>query len=130
MGSDIHIHIEIKIAGQWEHYGAPSVDRHYSAFSKMAGVRGSEDDAIALPKGMPDNPTLITEMAFKSLGGDGHSHSWLNSDEIEELNNWFDRVQIRYHSMESWLCTYLNSNGFTHTPEWVEDVRFVFWFNN
>ena len=34
MGTDMHLHIELKIDGRWEHWSAPRIDRNYEFFAK------------------------------------------------------------------------------------------------
>ncbi len=139
MVCDIHLHIEVKIDGQWEHYAAPSVTRHYACFSKMAGVRNADNDIVPIsePKGMPDGVSNITAFSCEHWDGDGHSHSWLDAKEISEFSKWFDETaQSCFYSMENWLSTYLEGNGMDlieypdENPEYIEDIRFVFWFDN
>ena len=118
MACDIHLHIELKHEnGEWHHYGAPDVDRWYALFEKMAGVRGSLDNAISLPKGLPEDASTITKAEFEYWKDEAHSISWLSSDEIIELENWLSA----FYDLEQ------DSNfpvyGYT-------DVRFVFWFDN
>jgi len=40
MSCSIHLHIEVKVDGTWEHYGEPSINSNYQLFEKLAGVRG------------------------------------------------------------------------------------------
>ncbi len=141
MGCDIHLHTEIKVNGKWEHYGNPNVPRNYSLFAKMAGVRGEQDPIVA-PRGMPIEASVITELDYERWYGDGHSHSWLNAEEISELCDWYEeyRKNIGCDFMacsSSRIFGYLFGNywsGFFKYPEdrtpRVEDIRFVFWFDN
>ena len=145
MGCDIHLHIELKIDDVWHHFGAPSVRRDYHLFEKLAGVRGSESVAITPPKGLPSDCSLITQKAAEYWEEDGHSTSWLGVDEIMILEDWLgslptsDNAQFMHNDLEySILHTYLQGNSFTgwkrypedDRPYDVEDVRFVFWFDN
>jgi hypothetical protein len=148
MGCDIHLHIEVKLNGKWEHYGAPNVSRWYLLFEKMAGVRGEPENAISLPKGLPDDLTTLTRYSSERWDGDGHSHSWLGIEEIMLLEDWLktQKSEWRTHSPDASvdlehhvLHTYLFGNSFTGPKRYpeddqsrpgVEDVRFVFWFDN
>lgn len=142
MGCDIHLHIEVKISGVWHHWASPYVKRDYQLFAKMAGVRNCGiTDPISKPKGMPDNPTFTTEFECKRWGADGHSHSWFGFTEIKELavfvkndlrsGQW---LSLEHHILNgSWLC----GNPFAGLKEYpndypkeIEDVRFIFWFDN
>lgn len=146
MGCDIHLHIEVKINGKWEHWGAPSVQRWYELFEKMAGVRGDVRNAISPPKGLPEDMTTLTKLAATYDGKDAHSHSWLGTEEIMQLEDWLKKQargewinDLEHHILHS----YLFGNSFTGHKRYpedskyrldagidVQDVRFVFWFDN
>lgn len=138
MGCDIHLHSEIKVGGKWLHYDQPNCDRNYMLFEKMAGVRGEDSKAIAAPRGLPDDATETTKFEAARWDGDGHSHSWLSAKEIFELAEWYrsafpkDRDNI-WPKWDQWLGGNCYSD-FTRypddAPDGVEDVRFVFWFDN
>lgn len=146
MGCDIHLHTEVKINDKWHHYGAPNVRRNYALFAKMAGVRnGNGIEPIAEPRGIPTDATELTQYDCAHWNGDGHSHSYLTAPEIAELSEWaqsdeqefsFDRPS-KVLFWESDTFGYLFGNdwsGFTKypkdRPEGLEDVRFIFWFDN
>ena len=148
MGCDIHLHIELKIEGKWEHYGCPSIPRSYYLFTKLAGVRASnpEIEPFSEPRGLPDDITLLTKMAVDRDGGDAHSKSWIDSNEIDQLEEWVRTYLIKTwnRSNSNWLdleAHFLHSYCFGNSfagikkypesyPSSVEDVRFVFWFDN
>ena len=144
MGCDIHLHIELKIEGQWHHYAAPSIERWYALFEKMAGVRGETENAIAGPKGLPDDVTLITRRCAEYDEGDAHNHSWLGVKEIVVLEEWCraagekEGFFLKRDLEHSILHTYLLGSSLTGwhrypedgNPLKVEDLRFVFWFDN
>lgn len=137
MGCDIHIHTEIKIKGKWEHYGNPDFPRCYILFEKLAGVRGEMSNAISEPKGLPHNVTTITKIDFQKWVDDGHSFSWFGMDEIKQLYAWWDME--RREALREWdnLETYI---GYLFGRKWidnpmyknriVEDIRWIFWFDN
>ena len=145
MGCDIHLHIEVKVGGDWQHLHAPSIDRDYRLFAKMAGVRNedAEIDPITKPRGLPADIAALTRFDADGWGVDGHSHSFLLADEIAVLSDWAEQALPRRRSygqtwdMEvEWGC-YLFRNsfaGFSKYPDdrlaGLEDVRFVFWFDN
>lgn len=89
MGCDIHCHIEVKINGQWHHWSAPEIQRNYSLFARMAGVRAYALTAatpIAEPRGFVTDPTIITEIHWDHGGdGDWHTPSWFTGAEIDRL---------------------------------------------
>lgn len=136
MGCDVHIHAEIKVGGKWLHYDQPDCNRDYALFEKMAGVRGEVENAIAAPRGIPKNATATTKFDAKHWDSDGHSHSWLGSKEIAELAEWHEKHGAKGlfdRKWDQWL--FGNSySGFTKypldRPKGVQDVRFIFWFDN
>lgn len=87
MGCDIHCHIEVKINGRWEHYSALDIDRDYSLFARMAGVRAYADPSppIAKPRGLVPDPSIITEIDWARGDGDWHTPSWLTGAELDAL---------------------------------------------
>jgi hypothetical protein len=140
MGCDIHLHTEVKINGVWHHYGTPSVDRNYQLFAKMAGVRGDERP-IAEPRGLPSDATELTKYDCRQWDRDGHTHSYLTAEEIYQLMEW-GKAQGFYGkplpafwegNQFGWLFGN-DWSGFTKYPDkrrpGLEDVRFVFWFDN
>ena len=142
MGCDIHLHIEIKVADKWEHYSCPSIDRWYRLFGKMAGVRTDEEDYISIPKGLPEDMSVVTKMSYKSWEGDAHSMSWLSSKELLELSKWLDNIPTEEcrTSFNTVFKTYLFGNYFIEFleeedednmfPQELQDFRFIFWFDN
>lgn len=140
MGCDIHFHSEVKIKGKWHHHAEKHVQRNYALFAKMANVRNNgRIRPISEPKGIPKNATLLTKMHIKQYGTDGHSHSWLSAREIVELYQFIRGNENDFEHM--WLydnMPYFMGNHFdgfeTDKEYWekfgVEDVRFVFFFDN
>ena len=149
MGCDIHLHAEIKVDGKWLHYSQVPLPRSYSLFEKMAGVRGDASNAIAPPRGMPDDASDMTALMCKYWGRDGHSHSWLNAIEIRQLSEWAAEKMPPYRKpsiykgfdIEWESNVYFFGNAFSGWVKYpggnehvkklgVTDVRFVFWFDN
>lgn len=142
MGCDIHLHIEVKINGKWEHYGAPSINRNYSLFEKMAGVRGEQSEAIAPPRGLPEDINALTRFEADLIDSDAHSHSYLTASELSILAKWYATTGTGKHGMPNDIerdlvhCYFFGNSfaGFWDYPDeredGVEDVRFVFWFDN
>ena len=145
MGCDIHLYTEIKIDGDWHCYTKCNVDRDYGLFEKMAGVRGYSNKSISPPKGLPKNLSLVVSLEAKHWGGDGHSHSWLNLEEIKLLEIFVEKQieetrknypKAGYDYVEK-RWGYLGGNSYggfekksNSYPKGIEDVRFVFWFDN
>lgn len=144
MGCDIHLHIEIKIDGQWHHYGTPHIQRSYKLFGKMAGVRCDNPNvAIIQPRGIPDDITLITRIEWED-GESYHHPSWFGGKEIAELEDWLNEQGGQREELDlEWniLNTFLFGNSFAGPYKYyqnkaklgkhtLEDVRFIFWFDN
>lgn len=141
MGCDIHLHAEIKVCGVWHHYSKPQITRHYILFERMAGVRGDVENAIAAPRGVPDDATFTTRYDFDHYGSDAHSASWLGAEEISMLVKYAEemkKILVRdWYSPELEEFGFLFGNGLEHVkrypdsyPKGLEDFRWVFWFDN
>lgn len=145
MGCDIHLHVEIHCEGKWEHWAHPSVIRWYELFGKMAGVRGDEDPIVE-PRGFPPDASLATRLDYEHEGLDAHTPSWLNTEEIIQLETWLKAMDEKRNpawpgfDLEAGILsgTYLFGNSLT--AKWrfvdvdyapgVDAVRLVFWFDN
>jgi hypothetical protein len=98
--------------------------------------RGENEKAIAKPRGLPDDATETTRFACEEYGIDGHSHSWLSAAEIAELREWWEKQERSCRVEAKWDQWFFGNyySGFTKyptdRPDGVEDVRFVFWFDN
>jgi len=145
MGCDIHFHSEVKIKGKWHHHSECHIARNYPFFAKIAGVRNHYGiKPISKPRGLPEDATELTKLASERMGSEGHSHSWLGAEEISSLHKW-----VKSQSNPDWFTEYsfmwLHFNlpyflgnhlsGFADYPEdfegtGVEDVRYVFFFDN
>lgn len=139
MGCDIHLHIELKVKGKWIHYNNPSIVRDYRLFAKMGGVRNDEEYTLPIcnPKGLPEDISEITFIAYKKWEDDGHNFSWLSSDEICLLSDWLKYLDIPLDLEYNILRSYLFDNSYKEFfnfpedyPSDLEDFRFVFWFDN
>ena len=139
MGCDIHLHTEVKIDGNWHHYGKPSIERDYNLFALMAGVRDYNNiTPISAPKGIPDDATFLTKYDLERYGRDAHTPSWFNSKEIARLYKWVAaKMGLEHWRIEREYWGYLFGNGWEgfhkhpeDYPRGLEDVRFIFWFDN
>jgi hypothetical protein len=157
MGTDIHLHTEIKVNGVWQHYSQPRIPRDYRLFAKLANVRNHWNIVpIAEPRGLPDDVTFTTKFDANRWDDDGHDHSWLTGVELASALAWYDTGQRKGFSSEHEFFGYLFGNGWglgaqctehqdcrenetlgracarAHDDSWppeVEDVRAVFWFD-
>lgn len=138
MGCDIHIAFEVRKNGKWERVGPTQeeihelhgpeyfshplvVNRNYTLFSILAGVRG-DGCRICKPKGFPEDASEEISYANQSYGSDGHSHSWLTLRELEEYKwDCSDEYEGKFHAK---TIPELRKFG---APD---DVRIVFFFDN
>ncbi len=158
MGCDIHAYKEIKVKGKWHFAGPAPISRRYGVFGVMAGgaARGEDDGLGFAPKGMPKDASAALKACRKDYGEDGHTDSYLTSDELVKLRAKFDEWakkpaepgMEKFKEKEDW---YLKEFGDIdrYTPlmdfmkeresykddeykpcAWIEDVRLVFWFDN
>jgi len=128
MGTDCEVHIEIKIEGVWHHYRhIEQLPRLYSFFGLMAGVRGYP--TLVKPKGVPEDMTVVTKSNYDEFGYDDHTHSWLSSKEIIDVG------EQQKEKLEAFFGLLFGSDWedfYTHRsmyPDFLEDFRFIFWFN-
>ena len=143
MGCDIEVHTEVLIDRAWHHYSTAAFDRNYQLFTKMAGVRSQPEwgiKPIVPPKGLPMNLSAITKIAVKCKGY-AHSHSWFGAKEIALTEKWlmenattpsgaaFPSSSIKL----GWLFggTFGGFEKYrSDYPREIQDVRWVFWFDN
>ena len=139
MGCDIHFHSEVKVKGAWHHYGSASLKRDYALFAVMANVRNEDGSVIpiSMPKGLPKDISFVTQIDADYWGTDAHSASWLNREEIGCLQVYLEgRLGDNAYRLEMDYWGYLFGNSWTHSMPYrvgghiIEDVRFVFWFDN
>lgn len=139
MGCDIHPHFEVKIKGEWKYYGQGNSERNYLIFSKLAGVRDYDNttDKIDDPRGLPDDVTEMTKIHSDVYASDGHSHSWISSEEYVEVIQFMQDYcrENKYEYEFDYVYLFENSFYDFHKergilPEFVEDFRMVFWFDN
>jgi hypothetical protein len=147
MGCDIHFFVEVKTKNGWELYSSPNVTRSYALFAKLANVRNYNNiEPISEPKGFPEDASYLVKKEYEYWDSDAHSASYLKSNEIVELEEWLKNEKPYSTEDDGWaandlehgiLHSYLCGNSFggikkypDEKPEWIEDVRFVFWFDN
>jgi len=124
MGSDIHAFIEIKDSGVWLPAISEEIDRDYTVFALMAGVRNGEElTPISPPKGWPMDVTYPAQSESAYWGVDCFAHSWLSLNELRTL-------RMRLRAMGE------HNRDIETIVAWAEifaecdDVRLVFFFTN
>jgi len=136
MGCDIHFYVEVKTENGWELYAQPRIERNYTLFTKLADVRGEGFvKPIAKEKGLPDDISYLVRKSYEENKSDNHNMSYITRNEIVEFSEWLSSIKkgLEYDI----LNTYLEGNSFAgfykcpdEKPDWIEDIRFVFWFDN
>lgn len=120
MGCDIHAYIEIPLAHRptgWDFFAKLDVDRNYSLFGLMAGVRAERK--LFDPKGIPRRMSL--EVSDEWDGGIGwHTPSWLTADEFARVVDELDAPPVPYAQARAILAALRELPG----------SRLVFWFDN
>ena len=142
MGCDIHAFYEIKVDDEWIGYGEADFGRNYDFFARLANVRNYSAGKITpidIPRGLPDDVSKLVALHSNSWDVDGHSHSWISSDEYTLIMTEFKPETLK-SGMNKWSPPgglYLFSNDFhswsLHSgeyPEFLQDFRLVFWFDN
>ena len=121
MGSDIHGVVELYQGPGWWRGAldiAPFVERDYTIFSKLFGVRGPDLPTTAF-RGLPDDVSRTTETLHASWESDAHSPTWVSYDE-------FAAYCTLYPGTWPLLLEFM-----TLLQEKCEtDVRLVVWFDN
>jgi len=149
MGCDIHAHMEIKVDGEWFYYAPVHIRRNYALFTRLANVRPgwhATIEPISDPRGLPDDLELAdtTKLHLAVWNLDGHSHSWISSQEFVDLIEWIkdndlnlvDRKSYSWNVLtDDWLYLFGSAfDDFYKYPEDnyenVEDFRMIFWFDN
>lgn len=106
--------------------------RDYALFGALAGVRDYDELEIWEERGFPDDASDHVREDFEGWGGDAHTPSWQNLDELLSVD-WNKRVFARRGGL---------SGGWTEMLERLKDlafarcegdqtrVRIVYWFDN
>lgn len=131
MGCDIHLCVEMKVDDEWILYSQPRVDRNYDLFAMMANVRNNGDiEPLSSPRGLPHDVSKSTACIAKSWGSDGHSHSWLGYEEIRLVLKWARAAKCcgEYNNDLYFFDHSIDDKD--HWPSFVQNVRWVFFFDN
>jgi hypothetical protein len=114
----------------------------------MAGVRNPTNlESIAQPRGLPKDVTICTLLHSDLWREDGHTHSWLSSEEVAHLEDWWDKERLskdrgieepRLSSQLGYFFYYSFDEFHACSPQEraeyfsdrLQDFRWVFWFDN
>eukprot|EP01067_Filipodium_phascolosomae_P007861 Filipodium_phascolosomae@DN6493_c0_g1_i1.p1 len=138
MGCEIHFHTEVKINNKWEHLGNPEIGRNYELFAFLANVRNDYEEHIipvSRPRGLPKDISFLTRFVCDSE--DGHSHSFLTSADMVKVEKFIEargKVKGWWPFSSEDLFGHVFGGSWTDVAAYkskgIQDVRFVFWFDN
>lgn len=113
-------------------------NRNYHLFGEIAGVRG--DSSLGYePKGLPPDVSPMVQYRADEWDGDGHSHSWLSAREFIKLYAESNRNQELLddiarndwsRSPAMWFSLDVKDPHYDPKGEDIDNLRFVFWFDN
>jgi len=141
MGCDIHFHTEVRVNNKWEHYSNPRFPRSYDMFSLLAGVRWSGELKFKPFKTkydiekLPEDLNIITTKLLNTEVNGLHSFCWYDSQDIHDFYKHLTKNQL-LTDLEHDYVGYLDGNGWDiisyrkDTPDWIQDVRWIFGFDN
>lgn len=156
MGCDIHAYLEYQPYADdkkyWTSFGDLHVGRDYRLFELMAGVRGKIENAVAAPKGVPEDMSFWTEDHYSlwvsENAGQGcctlkSAEEWVKHGSSVWLNDTHTKVSHPDWHSHSWLtveevrkvrerypdnCAIRMIHGAILASD--KPVRLVFWFDN
>lgn len=143
MGTNLHVHIEVKLNGKWEHFAAPCVTRDYHLFAAINGldaefIRPSNRPiAVSRHHELPEDMSAITRVCLeqsRSLGLRGFGY--LEAEDIDALQEelyrstpevcrtGFDKLNLEHNIFRTCIGgnTIAGHTGF-------EDSRIVYWYD-
>lgn len=126
MGTDINLHIEVQIKGQWHHYACPNIDRTYTVFEQIGNPRGTLiGTPIVLMSDLPDDKTPVTKYSLEESGS-SYPSCVLSWDKVRELSKW---MLYEGYYLEDWLGCYLFDCCFNEELCGIEDLRMLVWYD-
>lgn len=153
MGCDIHGFLEVRKNGKWElaelKGKQPFSQRHYITFGFLAGVRRHNIPTVKHTSGLPTDSEYLNSLSENIYMGyagskyiqntrreeiyndmDYHSHGFVLLKDLSEFD--YDQVVSDYNeSLENLLGVNFFEDIYTMRKlGGVEDVRFIYWFDN
>lgn len=123
IGCDIHIWLEgVDEKNKVDFIAELNGHRNYELFGLLAGVRGG--DPVYEPRGVPESMSFYYELEVKSWDADGHSHSWLNLEELKEVEKRYKRTWPS-DQIDMWIAMMEGVEKKTKLK-----TRIVFFFDN
>ena len=140
MGCDIHLYAEgrDKKTGEWLPLRLGDyVSRDYYFFALLAGVRNYYDVVpVAADRGVPEDITPVVRRELETWEDDAHSTSWCTLDEMSTT------ILKRVPHLDPWhgykiggglvdlCCSNDRKQIYEERPVYVDEIRFIFWFDN
>lgn len=99
MGCDIHAVVDYETVpnGRKWNFAALDLNRNYTLFSHLAGVRNYCEPIIvpiAEPRGCPDNACDYFKDLLDGWNGDAHSTSWVTLAELETIATQMESEEL------------------------------------
>jgi hypothetical protein len=130
MGCDIHVCLEYKDVGNGWNICLATImhlPRWYALFGAMGNHHRSNVQPVFTPRGLPADMDYWTKVAAEEEGIDGHTHSWLSTEELAEaLGRACDGGNEDYKSPDS-ECLLA---AMRKLDELGHPARIVYWFDN
>ncbi len=135
MGCNSHLSIEILRlwgfnATEWRTWALDIPEsRDYYLYEAMAGVRGDDENAVVIPRGVPADVSDPIKYWIKRAGEDGHTHSWLYPSEFHlAMQKSRNRDRSENHD-QCWLAVD-QILSVLESIYGIEHVRIIFFFDN
>lgn len=117
----------MKINGVWLYAGGISVRRDYLLFGLLADVRNDDGAVECITESnreIPENASDFVNEIYERGEPDYHSASYLTWDELLEAKKIYEK-----EAQQDFPESIMSLKNVLDLP-FVEDVRFVFWFDN
>lgn len=124
MGCDIHAFIEVKEYDLWWEWAKVNINRNYTLFGLMAGVRIPEYKLFDA-RGVPSDVSDGARIEHIEWGTDAHHPSWLSLIEIKSVYGEFEHIVGGRNRDALAVMQAMDALSMGY-----DDVRIVFWFDN
>lgn len=132
----IHLHIELKVFGKWEHY-ANLLIKQDTRFFKELKKRSIKNKKLKTGERLEDF-NIITKLDYDyrvTCLKNVDCYYCINLQGIKLLgkwaeNNYYESYALEHNELKIWLLgTSFTNFELGEYPEWVEDIRFI-WFDD
>jgi len=132
MGSLIQLCIEIKVNGEWEYYDDKVIMDEANVFSRLLGKIEGCKEPVCVAKDIPGDISMKTQEVFSWVFDRVNQVTFAEADEIEVMSEWAldEGLSLEIDIIHKQLFGGLFGDFNKHKnlfPEWLEDVRFIFW---